>query len=389
MPDINGTNNDDDIEVTDNTGSLNGTTVPGPIDNIRARQGDDDVTVTNSTISGSVRGNRGDDDIVITGSTVVGQVNAGIDDDTVNLQGSTVGDVRLGQGNDTLNINSTNVTGDVRGGGGTDSLNLPVGTVVTDDTFGTFTVAEGVSYSVSSGTFILPSNLPSGPSVSYQAFENGTGVPCFTRDTEILTRSGPVLVQDLCTGDMIETLGKGLQQIRWIGRRRFDLDGLKRNPKLYPIRILAGALGGGFPSRDLLVSRQHRMLVQSPIAQRMFDEREVLIPAIKLTALPGIFVDEDVTSVEYYHLLFDQHQIIFAEGAPTESLFTGPEALKTLSSEARREIFEIFPELIEKKLTLRPARYIPRGRQQSHLLERHRKNKKPLLQACIQPPGDA
>ncbi|MTI00525.1 Hint domain-containing protein [Roseibium sp. RKSG952] len=377
MPNITGTNGADNIDVTDNNGTLNGTPQGTPIDDIRARGGADQINVTNSTISGSVRGNAGNDDITVSDSSIGGQLNAGRDDDTVNVQGSSIGNIRLGRGNDTLNFSSTNVSGDVRGGNGTDALNLPEGTVVNDSTFGTFTVVAGTSYSLSGGTFTLPSGI----TVTYSTFETGTGFVCFTRDTLILSERGPVRVQDLRTGDMIPTKGHGMQPLRWIGRRRFDTGSLEDNAKRRPVRILAGALGGGLPERDLLVSRQHRMLVQSKIAERMFGASDVLIPAIKLIALPGIFVDETVESVEYFHLLFDRHEIVFAEGAPSESLYTGPEALKSLSSEARREIFDIFPELAEMNYTPNPASYIPKGRQQAQLVARHLKNNKPLLQA--------
>ncbi|KIC43530.1 hypothetical protein RA27_08780 [Ruegeria sp. ANG-R] len=221
--------------------------------------------------------------------------------------------------------------------------------------------------------------MPSGTTVTYSAFENGTGMPCFTRDTRITTQLGPEVIQTLRPGDLIPTLGRGLCPIRWIGNRSFDRKALQDNPRLWPVRIPAGTLGGGLPGRDLLVSRQHRMLVQSRIAQRMFGATEVLIPAIKLTAMPGIYVDESVDRVEYFHLLFDRHQVIYAENAPTESLYTGPEALKALSAESRREIFEIFPELADLDYRADPARPIPRGRLQAQLITRHLKNNKPLL----------
>lgn len=384
MPRIVGTNSDDDIDVTDNSGTLNGNPQGSPIDNIRGRGGDDDINVTNSVIADNVIGNAGSDTITVTNSTVGGRVASGADADTVDISGSTVGSIRLGGGDDTLNFNSTSVADDIRGGNGTDTLNLPVGTVIDDSVFGTITVADGVGYSLSSGTFTLPSGIV----VTYSAFENGSGVPCFTRDTVILTQTGKHPVQELQIGDSIPTMEHGLQSIRWIGRRGFDRAALLNNPRLWPVRILAGALGNGLPRRDLLVSRQHRMLIQSKIAERMFGTSEVLIPAIKLTVLPGIFVDETVAGVEYYHLLFDQHQVIFAEGAPTESLFTGSEALRSLGAETRREILEIFPEMIEKQLTPRPARLIPRGRQQARLLERHQKNNKPLLWAQTYPISD-
>ncbi|MCA0927685.1 Hint domain-containing protein [Ruegeria profundi] len=384
MPRIDGTNGDDDIDVTNDNGTLNGVPQGSPIDNIRARGGDDDIDITNSTIADNVLGNAGNDTITVTNSTVGGRIASGSDADTVDITGSTVGSIRLGGGNDTLNFSSTTVDGDIRGGGGTDTLNLPAGTVIDDVAFGRISVEDGVRYSVSSGTFTLPSGIV----VNYSAFENGAGVPCLVRDTGILTQNEVRPVQSLRIGEMILTLEHGAQPIRWIGRRRFDRAALLDNPRLWPVRILAGALGSGLPRRDLLVSRQHRMLVRSKIAERMFGTTEVLIPAIKLTALPGIFIDDSVQSVEYFHLLFDCHQVIFAEDAPTESLFLGEEALKTLGSDAIQEIFEIFPELRDKRLILKPARLIPRAQQQKRLLQRHRRNKKPLLPTPRRTLGD-
>ncbi len=377
MPDITGTSGDDEIEVTDDNGTLNGVPQGTPINQVSALAGDDDIAITNSTISGSVRANAGNDEVTLLNSTVGGVLHAGSGSDTVTVSGSSVGRIRLGGGNDTLNFSSTDVTGDIRGNGGTDSLNLPVGTVVNDDTFGTFTVASGVGYSLSSGSF----TLPSGKTVTYLSFENGTGFPCFTRDTLIQAEHGATSVQALAVGDRVPTVGNGVQPIRWIGRRTFQAADLHSNPKRFPVRIMAGALGAGLPARDLLVSRQHRMLVCSRIALRMFGQAEVLIPAIKLTALPGVYVDEGVAAVEYYHLLFDRHEIIHAENTPTESLFTGPEALRSLGPEARREILDIFPELANSPQGADPARYIPKGRQQARLIARHLRNDKPLLQA--------
>ena len=68
--------------------------------------------------------------------------------------------------------------------------------------------------------------------------------------------------------------------------------------------------------RDFLVSRQHRMLVSSYISQCIFGVRDVLIPSIKLVVLSGIFIELDLTQVDYIHLFFDRHKIIYAERAP-------------------------------------------------------------------------
>lgn len=173
---------------------------------------------------------------------------------------------------------------------------------------------------------------------------------------------GELAVEDLTVGMLVRTLDHGLQPIRWIGSKAAMANG-----KLRSVRVLAGALGLNLPAQDLLVSRQHRVMVSSRIAERMFGSKDVLIPAIKLTELPGVFTDESAQEVTYFHILFDQHEVIFAEGAPTESLFTGPEALKAVSPDARTEIQTIFPELRDMEYSPIPVRLTPSLKQQKSL----------------------
>ena len=204
-------------------------------------------------------------------------------------------------------------------------------------------------------------------------------VPCFCAGTLIETPAGPRPIEGLRVGDPVLAEGGRPAPVRWIGRRVVRAAELSRNPALRPIRIVAGALGQGLPRRDLLVSRQHRMLVRSPVAQRMLGTSEVLVPAIKLTALPGIFVDETLRETVYLHLLLDRHEVVVAEGAWSESLLTGPGALDALGPAARAEILTLFPEIAGAGHTARPARPIPSGRQQKQLVARHIKNNKPMV----------
>ncbi|WCR05136.1 Hint domain-containing protein [Paracoccus saliphilus] len=203
---------------------------------------------------------------------------------------------------------------------------------------------------------------------------------CFTANTLIETSEGNKPVEELQPGDMIATMDDGYQPIRWIGSTKRDAIDLARNPKLRPIRISAGALGNGLPKQDLMVSRQHRVLVRSKIAQRIFGTDEILIPAIKLVGMNGIGIAEDIEDVTYFHILFDRHQVIFSEDAPTESLFTGPEALKSMSPAAAQEIRTLFPEITEPDFIAEPIRPIPgKGIMMKQLVERHRKNGISLL----------
>jgi len=196
--------------------------------------------------------------------------------------------------------------------------------------------------------------------------------PCFVAGTRLATPEGWRLIETLAVGDLVMTQDHGLRPIRWIGSATCRAEGA-----LAPIRIRAGALGQGLPCRDLLVSPQHRMLLRSRIAERMTGAREVLVPAKKLLSLPGIETVHDMETVTYLHLMFDEHEIVFAEGALTESLLPGPQAIEALGPEAAAELRAIFPDLKERGLL--SARPIPQGSVQRKLVSRHLANNRPVM----------
>lgn len=214
---------------------------------------------------------------------------------------------------------------------------------------------------------------------SYQVQTDPTPetVPCLTRGTRVGTPEGPVAVEELRAGQMVSTHDGRAVPLVSVMRRTVSGAQMRADPRLCPVRIAAGALGGGRPVRDLRVSRQHRMLVASPIVTRMFGVPEVLIAAIRLVGLPGIAVDRSAGEVTYFHLLFARHEVILAEDSPTESLFLGPEAVKALAPEDRAEVAMLFPEALDGCVS--PGRVIPPGAQQKRLVARHAANRKPLL----------
>lgn len=238
-----------------------------------------------------------------------------------------------------------------------------VGTNGTDDT---------ASLSSTDGVTFVPDPNPS------------PGAPCFAAGTRIMTDQGERAVESLQPGDLVLSHDGALVPLRMALSRRLHRTDLFKYPKLRPVRIVAGAVGQSLPRRDLLVSRQHRMLVQSRIAQRMFGTDAVLISAARMTAIPGIFVDTDLTEITYFHLVFDRHIVLYADGAPSESLFAGPEAMASLTSQARDELLLLFPHL-SPPTTMASACYIPGGKHQKKLMARHLSNNKPLLDQCFNP----
>ena len=162
------------------------------------------------------------------------------------------------------------------------------------------------------------------------------GIPCFTRGARIATPDGEVAVEDLRAGDSVWTLDNGAQTIRWIGSKRVAAIG-----PLAPVLIPEGTLGN---SRDIRVSPQHRMLISGWQAELFFGEAEVLVAAKHLVdgsvirSVPG-------GEVEYFHILFDRHEIVLADGAPSESFHPGDQGLAGLGEATRAELLTLFPEL--------------------------------------------
>ncbi|WP_232489135.1 Hint domain-containing protein [Rhodobacter amnigenus] len=163
-----------------------------------------------------------------------------------------------------------------------------------------------------------------------------TAIACFTRGTRIRTATGEVAVQHLVPGDLVLTLDHGFQPLRWIGATTVPATG-----RFAPIRFAAGAIGN---RRALRVSPQHRMMLTGWQADLLFDAPEVLVAARLLVNDRTIRRHEGGT-VDYFHLLFDAHEIIYAEGIPSESFHPGQQTWAGLGEETRAEILALFPEL--------------------------------------------
>ncbi|MBB3993817.1 hypothetical protein GGR95_001448 [Sulfitobacter undariae] len=206
-------------------------------------------------------------------------------------------------------------------------------------------------------------------------------VACFTADTLIETVDGLIPVQDLQVGCMIQTLDHGPQPLMALLSRHVDVATLQEMPNLAPVRITAGALGQGLPLRDLLVSPQHRFLARSVVVRRMFEAAETLLSAKQLTALPGIAVDNSQSEVTYFHLVMPHHEIVIAEGTPTESFYCGEMAMKSLTPAARAELSKLFPDLLTGVSGVEPVRPLPSPRRQKQLVSRLLRNTKPVLAA--------
>lgn len=157
----------------------------------------------------------------------------------------------------------------------------------------------------------------------------------FGRGTRITMSDGSQRpVELLRAGDRVLTRDNGMQEIRWVGTRTVQGAG-----EFAPVVIAQGAMGN---AEDITVSQQHRMLVSDWRAEVMVGSRDVLIQAADLVNDDTIFIRKG-GFVEYTQLVFDQHQILYAEGVPTESLHMSSQILQGLPEDAASEVLSLFP----------------------------------------------
>ena len=194
---------------------------------------------------------------------------------------------------------------------------------------------------------------------------------CFTQGTQIETPQGERAVETLVAGDLVETLDNGPQPIRWIGGRTVPaIMGME------PVFFEQNSLGPNIPNSPMMLSRQHRLMLDTVVAERMTGSRQVLVPAHKLSELPGVSVVHTLGFVTYWHFLCDQHEIVMANGTPAETLYLGQQARKSMSSAALAEVTDLFPDLVGQNATIKPARKIMKGAQQKQLINRLCRNEK-------------
>ncbi len=193
-------------------------------------------------------------------------------------------------------------------------------------------------------------------------------IVCFTPGTLIKTPLGDIAVESLNVGDVVVTQDSGLQTIRWIGRKKVSGARLQASPNLRPVLIKKDAFGPNMPDRDMHVSPQHRILVSNARTMLNFAETEVLAPAKGLITDQSVMVDSATKSVEYIHILFDKHEIVFSNNLPTESFHPGDLSLAGLDDEARNEVFELFPELRSDYTSYGPAAHMSLSVSESSIL---------------------
>ncbi|MCH2164735.1 MAG: Hint domain-containing protein [Marinovum sp.] len=335
-------------EITDDTDAF----VNDDRDTVLGGQGDD--TITTGDDADSVDGGTGDDLInlgidedIAEGDSGSDTIFGGAGNDTID-GGEGIDELTGGADRDVFIVNSAiEGTGDIIDGSveGDDFDRLDLtGVGVRGEDWRITNETDDINGNGINGTIEFLDRTDGSVTGTMDFFEIEEIVPCFTPGTTIATPTGQRLVEDLQVGDRVITRDNGLQEIRWIGQKELTGHQLARVPHLKPILIQAGSLGPNLPAHDMLVSPNHRVLVNNDKTSLYFEEREVLAAAKHLTGLEG--VDEVGTlGVTYVHFMCDNHEVVLSNGAWTETFQPGDYTMSGMGNAQRNEIFELFPDL--------------------------------------------
>ena len=377
---INGGSGDDTIVLNDTfgddtiVGGETGETVGDSIDGSAltqavtvvftgAEDGSIDTGVDTATFSEIENLETGSGNDTVTGAAGTQNVITGAGDDTITTTGTGSDTISTGAGNDTIYFSEAD---SIDGGTGDDTFifddleETTNGTItivggqdgekpddrdpltLEGDTLALGTAADLSTLNITSTTINLDGNtsyagsvvMDDGTILNFSEIEN---IICFTPGTCIATPRGARDVATLRIGDLVLTRDHGLRPIRWIQSRT-----VPAIDRFAPIRIKPGVITG--QNADLLVSPQHRMLFQGYRAELLFGASEVLVAAKHL--IDGNLVTQDAGGdVTYIHMMFDEHEIVYAQGAATESFHPGAIGLSAVSDPARDELFALFPAL--------------------------------------------
>lgn len=216
----------------------------------------------------------------------------------------------------------------------------PSGSVAASSTEGNVTVSiagEVAEIQIVYGNGPLVQTNPANQAIGFSdlTFDLIPPIVCFARGTRIRAMNGEVPIEELRVGDMVMTHDNGMQPIRWIASRT-----VPGHSAMAPVRFEPGAIGN---RRPLALSPLHRVLISGWKVELLFGDSEVLSAAVHLVNGTTIARFQQAW-VEYFHILFDEHQVIYAEGAPCESLFAGDHTFDALGSPAQELSRDVFGE---------------------------------------------
>lgn len=169
------------------------------------------------------------------------------------------------------------------------------------------------------------------------------------RGTLIATPQGPLAIEDMLPGDMVNS-SEGPQRVLWIGSTTIVpgqtggsgvLNGL--------IRVTADALGRGRPAGDLVLGPGAAVLHNPPQFRAANGKGHVLTPLADFIDGLSVFRVTPPSAVKVYHLMLARHAVVEAGGLEIESYHPGIGAVAKMGASAQALFMSLFPTVAEPR----------------------------------------
>ena len=179
---------------------------------------------------------------------------------------------------------------------------------------------------------------PSSPNAFYTSDQSADTVrfACYAVGSLIDTPDGPRRIETLDVGSLITTLDRGPVPVSWVYIGHQTLEDAEEDD--HPVLIKAGALGPDRPSRDLIVSPQHRVFVGGGGQFEDIFKKECFVPAKALVACPGIRHMSGKRKVTWVHVACLKHQVIHVNGCWSESMLLSEHTLGLIEKPTRNAL---------------------------------------------------
>jgi hypothetical protein len=190
---------------------------------------------------------------------------------------------------------------------------------------------------------------------------------CFAPGALIQTPRGVRAVETLAAGDLVLTEDGQSVPIAWIGRSSYSAARARREERLRPVHLRPHAFGPGLPDRELVLSPQHRVVVEGPVCQLLFGLERAFVIARHLPDHMAETPDPE-SDVVYFHILLSGHKILLANGLPCESLQPSRRMIEALSAEAQASLLAAIAGLGPEEMLTRPDALPTLTHREAHVL---------------------
>jgi hypothetical protein len=168
----------------------------------------------------------------------------------------------------------------------------------------------------------------------------------FARDALIATPNGPIAVEDLLPGDVVDTVDGTPQALVWVSSTSYIPAQPQPNSTLTGlIRLVADGYSKAGAHCDLMLGPNARMLQEHPNLEKAIGVRSVLAPVRDLEDGYSAFFVSPPSRVKLFHLRLANHAAIYANGRAVETYHPGKGVEDQLGDNMRTLFLSLFPDI--------------------------------------------